>query len=145
MAAKKQRVELHPDVKIFRHKFVGDKAKSEDAEQMACAAWLDFYYPWLNWFHVPNEGKRTAMYADRMKRCGLKPGVSDVIILKATNWHYGAVIELKREDGTPSQISDDQRKFLNKSIAGDYYAAVAFGFEEFKVAVMDYFGTGSID
>jgi hypothetical protein len=142
---KKQRVELHPDVKIFRHKFTGVKAKSEDAEQMACAAWLNHKMPYLNWFHVPNEGSRTAHYADRMKRCGLKPGISDFVMLAPTRGYHGAVIELKREDGTLSQVSDEQREFLNKSLDDGYYAAVAFGFEEFKNAVCDYFGVVSID
>lgn len=142
---KKQRTELHPDVKIFRHKFMGTKAKSEDAEQMACAAWLDHVMPFLNWFHVPNEGKRKVAYAERMKRCGLKSGVSDFIILATARGYYGAVIELKREDATLSQVSDDQRKFLSKSLDDGYYAAVACGFEEFKKAVSDYFGVLSID
>jgi hypothetical protein len=127
-----------PKYKIFRHKFTGEKSRTENIEQMACTAWLNYHFPELNWFHVPNEGLRSASYADKMKRCGLKSGVSDFIIMKPINEYHGAVIELKREDGLPSNVSKEQNHFLENCYNSGYYAAVTFGVEEFKRSVCDY-------
>lgn len=127
-----------PVYKIFRHKFIGDKSRIESTDQMACTAWLNYHFPEMNWFHVPNEGNRSASYADKMKRCGLKSGVSDFIIMMPMNEYHGAVIELKREDGLPSNVSNEQNEFLEKCCNSGYYAAVAFGFEEFKKSICDY-------
>jgi hypothetical protein len=151
---KKPRTELHPDIKIFRHKFTGVKAKSEETDQIAGALYLDYHYKNVNWFHPPNGGKRgeklkkdgsnygrSAVAAgDKMKRMGAKKGVVDYIILSPSRGFPGAVIELKTEDGVPSDVSEEQRIFLKKCHESGYYTAVAFGYEEFKNAFLDYYG-----
>jgi hypothetical protein len=151
---RRKKTELNPAVKIFRHKFTGIKANSEETDQISGALWLDYNYPDVNWFHPPNGGKRgerlkkdgsnyarSAVAAgEKMKRMGAKKGVVDYVILEPKGKFHGSVIELKKEDGVPSDIEKEQKEFLNKCHESGYYTAVAFGYEEFKSAFVDYYG-----
>lgn len=154
---KKNKTKLDEKVKIFRHKFIKKICNSEDADQISGAQWLDYHYPNVNYFHPPNGGKRgeslkkdgsnyyrsAIAIGSKLKKMGAKSGVSDFIILEPINGHFGAVIELKKENGTLSNIKDDQVLFLNKCVESGYYAAVAFGYDELIRAFSEYFSGAS--
>jgi hypothetical protein len=83
------------------------KYKSEDTIQIEVAAWLDAKLPhdW-RWYHPPNGGFRKKSTAGRFKAMGLKPGIPDVVILRADG--APIYIELKSFGGI---LSPPQREF----------------------------------
>lgn len=72
---------------------------------MAIARWLEFSAFDLEWFHVPNGGKRSKAQAGIFKAMGVKAGVPDLVF-----WGMPACplafVELKIGDGrlSTSQI-----------------------------------------
>jgi hypothetical protein len=61
---------------------------------------------WL-WWHTPNGEARSKATAGRLKRMGVKPGVSDFLLLSPEGQLHA--LELKRKGDKPR---DDQRAFL---------------------------------
>ena len=118
----------------------------EDTHQVNCVAWLRHHYPTLLFWHTVNEGQKTITSALRDEQAGLLKGVSDFVILIGdpglTDSPYPfAAIELKRTNksgkGKASPVSDEQRKFLRQVRERGGFSAVAYGFEQFKLAVHD--------
>ena len=113
----------------------------EDTHQVDCVSWLKYNYPELLFWHTVNEGKKTMHSALRDEQSGLLKGVSDFIILIGGNGHPFAAIELKRTNKSgrfkASPVSKEQTEFLRKVRERGGFAAVAYGFEEFKKAVAD--------
>lgn len=83
--------------------------KEADFQRVA-AEWLDLMAPihGFIWFHPPNGGWRDKRTAARFKREGVKPGVSDIVIIFPPDGHV-AVAELKSATGQPSP---QQRIFM---------------------------------
>lgn len=125
----------------------GKKAKgpcrSEDAEQIDCMNWLEFNYPDRAGlcFHPANEvtvdrrKRGWHLHLEKRKRKGVKPGVVDIVDLYGTDQWRSGVFELKALDGV---LSKDQREFLQAADERGCFAAVCYGFEQFKVAWLDY-------
>ena len=110
--------------------------RHEWAEQIDSAGWLEFNYPerWPLCFHVANEIRANPQYMQKRKKMGVNPGVSDII-------DFGVVrgaFELKRCDRTKSKVSTDQRAFLQAVADSGGFAAICYGFQEFKRAYADY-------
>ncbi len=99
----------------------------EEQEQMALANFLDRTF-YDQWFHVPNEGKKTVAYHAKMKRQGLKKGVPDNFIMRPVRGAPGAVIELKRVRG--GSTSDEQKKWLGTLQAFGWITYVAKGADD---------------
>ena len=79
---------------------------SEDDFQIAVARLLDA--SGLDWFHVPNGGKRNAREGAKFKRMGVKAGVPDCIIINSTKeGDVGMAIELKVGKNTRSNAQTD--------------------------------------
>jgi len=65
--------------------------------------------PDVIWFHVPNGERRNIQTAVRLKRMGVKPGVSDYIIFVPSEGRLDVhFVELKTGAG---RLSDNQRLF----------------------------------
>lgn len=90
-----------------------------------------------------NEGKRSSIQGHRLKKMGLRPGVSDLCIYYPTKTYHGLWLEVKRnkkytksEQLTPSWVA--QKKFLEtvKSVgfAGDF----CYGWVEGKEIIERY-------
>jgi hypothetical protein len=112
------------------------ECRSEMCEQIDSASWLEFNYPerWPLIFHVPNEISAKPQYMQRRKKEGVKPGVSDII-------DFGSIrgaFELKRLDRTKCKVTPDQREFLESVDASGGFAAICYGFAEFRRAYVDY-------
>lgn len=99
--------------------------KTEDQIQTEVAAWLDTNLPadWL-WYHPPNGGFRKKTTANRFKAMGLKPGIPDVVILRADG--SPVYIELKSFGGI---LSPSQCRFRDwcKAAGSPYYVARSVG------------------
>lgn len=118
--------------------------RKEDSHQVDCVAWLRHHYPNILFFHPVNEGEKTITSALRDQQAGLLKGVSDFVILIGINSSYPfAAIELKRTNksgkGKASPVSDEQKAFLRDVRQRGGFAAVAYGFEQFKLAIADLF------
>lgn len=116
--------------------------RKEDSHQVDCVAWLRHHYPHILFWHTVNEGQKTITSALRDEQAGLRKGVSDFIILIGINSRYPfAAIELKRANksgkGKASPVSAEQRVFLRDVRQRGGFAAVAYGFEQFKIAIKE--------
>lgn len=112
------------------------KCRTERPEQIDCMGWLEKNHPdrWPLIFHVPNETRGTASHMQIRKKEGVKAGVSDII-------DFGIIrgaFELKRLDKTQSRVTKEQREFLQGVADTGGFAAICYGFQEFKKAYADY-------
>lgn len=64
------------------------------------------------------------------KKCGMKKGYPDLFLPVAARGYHGLFIELKRKDGTPSDVTLEQRAWLDRLSVQGYRASVAFGWED---------------
>lgn len=110
--------------------------RQEWAEQIDCMGWLEFNHPdrWPLCHHVPNEIKASPQYMQKRQKMGVKSGVSDII-------DFGLIrgaFELKRLDKSKCSVSKEQRMFLQAVADSGGFAAIVYGFEQFKLAYADY-------
>lgn len=75
-------------------------------------------------FHVPNGGSRNLLEAVNLKKQGVKPGVSDVILLLPKGKYHYLCIEIKCGKNKPTK---EQKKFIEyvNSVGG--CAVVCYG------------------
>lgn len=122
-------------IRIYDSGYRGD-CRVETIEQIDCAGWLEFNHPdrWSLIWHTPNEARATASYMQKRQKMGVKSGVSDII-------DFGLVrgaFELKRLDKSKCSVSKEQRAFLQAVAESGGFAAICYGFSEFKKAYADY-------
>lgn len=105
---------------------------------MRSAAWLR--KEGIAHHHSPNGEKRERHVGAKLKAMGTSPGFPDFVM---PGWgtmngkRYPILfIELKALDGTVSGVQQGWLDLLN---ACGYYACVAYGFDELKSIVQNYF------
>jgi len=104
------------------------KTSNEDAELITVFDWIRLHkdiepFAW----HVGNERKCTAAQGLKLKRKGVKAGVSDICLMIPSKGYHGAFIELKYGDGKPTK---SQEKFLANMDKQNYFTAVCWGADE---------------
>lgn len=111
----------------------------ERIDQMNSISWLRHEYPDYLFWHTVNEGSKHKASAVIDHQMGLLKGVSDILILIGFGGKYPfAAIELKRHGkAQASPVSKEQREFLAAVRRRGGFAAVAYGFEQFKIAFCD--------
>jgi hypothetical protein len=110
----------------------------EDDLQMACIEWFDLQFPKLSrlLIHVPNQRKQDKIKGARLKKMGVRPGVSDLILLiPKNNSIHGLCIEMKSEKG---KLSENQVNWLNEVANNGYMTCVCNSFESFKNWINSY-------
>lgn len=128
-------------IRIYDSGYRGE-CPSEDVEQINSMGWLEHNHPdrWPLIFHCPNEltvDKKKpgwANHLDRRKKKGVKLGICDIL-------DFGTVrgaFELKRLDRTKKRPTKEQLDFLEAVDASGGFAAICYGFEQFKLAYNDY-------
>jgi len=103
----------------------------EDDEQAALFDWAA-HYPVLEWLHaIPNGGNRDPREAARLKRQGVKKGVSDIFLPLPRDGYHGLYIEMKRRrrDGYAA-LRPGQQQFLDDMQKQGYKTAVCYGADE---------------
>lgn len=107
--------------------------------QCACVQWFKMQYPQLehNLFAVPNGGRRDKVTASKLKSEGVLAGVSDLILLKANQYHHALLIEMKTPTGHQAQT---QRRWQRLIEADGYKYIVCRSLEQFITTVNDYLG-----
>ena len=87
---------------------------SESREQQIIfewASWNKNKYPGIEtMYHIANEGKRSASNGSRLKREGMKSGVSDICVPVAKSGYNNLYIELK---SGKNKATKEQLNFIN--------------------------------
>ena len=107
---------------------------TEDQEQTKLVTWLT--KQGIRHYAIPNGGRRNLREAVKLKRSGVSAGVPDLCIPIPSGSYHGLYIELKRQKG--GRISTEQTQWLQFLRDQQYWADVAFGFEEAKEIVLYY-------
>lgn len=112
---------------------------SEETEQINLFRWAAFMenrYPELElMYHVPNEGKRSAVTGSRLKQAGLKPGVPDIVLPVARGGYISLYIELKYGK---NKATENQKKWLSGLKQRGHLTAVCYGWEQAKDLIENY-------
>jgi len=107
--------------------------------------------PVLKWIYaIPNAGARgNKVAAGQLKAEGLKSGIADICLpVSKMLWpdkkeynetqYCGLYIELKRKDGKPSDVSDNQKEFGNFVINQGYHWVTCYGWMQARDAIVAY-------
>lgn len=115
-------------------------APIEDTIQITVMDWVSLH-PDISDFviHIANEGKRSPRYGAKMKRMGLRKGVSDILITMARHGYHGAWIEIKSESGV---VSLDQKRFHKQQTSQGYYCEVTIGIDA-SIAAIEWYCYGN--
>lgn len=115
------------------------QATTEEREQIVLFRWAEFsasQYPELELlYHIPNEGKRSAVTGARLKAQGLKSGVPDVCLPTAHGGYIGLYIEMKVK---PNKPTENQKRWLRALREAGHMVAVCYGFEEARDLIEKY-------
>ena len=107
------------------------KVSNESEEQERIFQWKDYFikkYPDLEYLYaIPNGEYRPPTTAARLKRQGVKAGVSDIHLPIKRGDYIGLWIELKVK---PNRPTEKQRQWLDGMTAHGHYAVVAYGADE---------------
>lgn len=133
--------QLDSGIWVFDSGYRGECPK-EETDQMAYGLWMQYRFPDVLWFHVPNETgtKSGPQFVEKRRKMGVRSGVSDNVILTNGVNHKCGLIELKRRDKTKSKVSPSQIEVLEAAILEGHFGAIAYGLEEIKRATLFYFG-----
>lgn len=109
----------------------------ESALQSECVKWFRLQYPEYAgvFFSVPNGGLRNRGTAIRMKREGLLPGVSDLLLLVPKGQYHGLCIEMKHGKGRQTK---HQKTFQESVEEQGYKYVVTSGFMSFAKEIGEY-------
>lgn len=112
---------------------------AEDAEQLALMTWAKSHVGGIRvadyLIHIPNGGKRNVIEAARLKRMGVKAGVSDLFLPVPRGAAHGLWVEMKAGKG---RVSEAQQEWLNKMAQHGYATAICYGHEAAKRAITAY-------
>jgi len=104
---------------------------SESAEQIAVFEWAKYAvhrYPELALLHASaNGGLRSKITAARMKKEGVKAGLPDIHLPVARGGYHGLWIELKRQDGRPTEA---QIAWINSLLEYGNQALICYGADD---------------
>lgn len=99
--------------------------RSEDTEQIRVMEWAaraECRYPELKWLHhIPNGGSRNSSEAVKLKRMGVKRGVSDIHLPFPHGRYHALYIEMKYGRNVTTQ---EQQEFLCDMRDADNLVAV---------------------
>lgn len=86
--------------------------------------------------HIPNGGYRHPMEAIKLKKMGVKAGVSDLFLAYPNPYYHGLWIELKSEKG---KLSPEQKSWLILMQRVGFAIAVSYSIEETYDILQNYF------
>lgn len=99
--------------------------RGEDTEQIRVMDWAakaECRYPELRWLHhIPNGGARNSGEAVKLKRMGVKSGISDICLPFPHGRYHGLYIEMKYGKNVATR---EQKEFLCDMRDADHYVAV---------------------
>ncbi len=115
--------------------------KPETVEQIKLFDWIRMN-PKLRYcsLHIPNEGKRSPVMGNILKRMGMRGGVSDIFIAYPTTKYHGLWIELKAKNaaGQYNKPTIKQIVFIEDMRIMGYEAIVCNGADMAINVIMQY-------
>jgi len=93
-------------------------------------------------FHVPNGGNRNPREAARLKRQGVRPGVSDYMLPVARGAYHGLWIEMKPPAPASFSVSKAQRDWIKQMLDQGYYASISVGWVAASRLIEEYMQLG---
>ena len=116
------------------------KPVSEDDHQALVVRWAESAqrgkWKCLQWLlHIPNERKCTPAQGARLKRMGVRSGVSDLFLPAPIGGYHGLWIEMKAPGG---RATENQLRFIADMRDAGYAAAVCVGYEAAIQAIKKY-------
>lgn len=86
-------------------------------------------------WHTPNGGYRNIREAAKLKRMGVKRGVSDLFLAIPNDGYHGMFIEMKSKKG---KLTFEQREFIQYMEEMDYKCVVCKCVEEAIIEIKQY-------
>lgn len=119
----------------------------ERVEQTALIQWAEFMAakdPRLKLLNASLNGVRLSpSQAILAKQSGMKKGYPDLFLPVPNRPWCGLFIEMKRKDGTASDVSKEQRQWIEDLQAQNYKALVCYGWEDAAQVITQYLRIGS--
>ena len=117
---------------------------SEHAEQSALFEWVALmasrHEAFESIFAIPNGGYRHKPTAMMLQREGVRAGVPDVFLAYPSRGKHGLFVEMKRADGSASDVRQTQWEWLERLEKNGYQTVVCYGEREARQAICDYLG-----
>ena len=113
-----------------------DYLGKEDKMQNELMIYIETKHPKAICTHIPNEGKRTPFEQYKMKMCGTKPGVPDLMIFSPSKQFNGFALELKTGYNKPTE---NQKKWLGYLKNCGWWAEWSNDINYCKQSIDDYF------
>ena len=109
----------------------------EDDIQVSCIYWFSYQFPKILklLIAIPNGGRRNRREAARLKKSGVVPGVSDLVLFIPNQFHHALCIEIKSKDGRQSQLQKDWQKLVE---VYNFKYVVCRSLDEFRSEVQMY-------
>jgi hypothetical protein len=111
------------------------KLGEETTTQIIVMDWIRFKGLDPITMHIANERKSSIQAGALLKRMGVKSGVSDLFIARASREYHGLWLELKSEKG---KVSANQSKFMADMVREGYATKVAYSADEAIFIISDY-------
>lgn len=119
------------------------RSGTEHGEQMAVFCWAAgarAQVPDLRWMYaIPNGGGRSMSQGSALKAEGVKKGVADICWPVPRGEFAGLYIEMKKLNGVPSDVSDEQADFGAFVILKGYQWRVCFGWLQATALLYAYY------
>lgn len=115
---------------------------TESQEAQALTHWVSAHGLAPYWAHIPNEGKRSLRHGAKLKREGLKAGVSDYFLATPMINTHGLWIELKSPKG--KKPTAEQEAWLQRMRLQGYAAFWAKGWVNAAAGIYEYLCTGFV-
>lgn len=111
--------------------------KAEDIAHINVLNWFTFNYPEYedDIHHFANQRRCSVMEGRKLKRMGVKKGVSDLFLALPKNGKAGLWIELKVKGG---RLEPEQKAFIEQKIKRGYAATVTWSEDEAKEVLKNY-------
>lgn len=108
------------------------KGEIEGEEQACVVERFRYEYPDVGGLliHIPNGGSRKNEFEGwRLKRQGVRAGVSDLFLPVARGGYFGLWVEYKAEPPNDAKVTDSQQEWIDLMLAQGYMASVQKGIE----------------
>ena len=113
------------------------KLNPEQIDHINLVNWFNYHFPELSddFHHFANERKCSYEEGRKLKRMGVKKGVSDFFLAIPLNGKSGLWIELKVGKG---KVSYEQATFIQRKLARGYDAIAVWGEDAAKAVILTY-------
>lgn len=114
------------------------KCPTESQEQQKLVMKLRWFHPDIQFFAIPNGGKRNPGEARKLVLEGVEPGTPDIFIAEPKNGSNGLFLELKRSIKSLSNTSEKQIEKHKALKSKGYQVKVCYGCDDAYQTFLQY-------